>query len=640
MTTAIRIARVAAILTLAIWFFSTPSLAIAEWMSDFACVKGCNVVRLNSTDLLAYNIVNPESLVLEGIDEVGTGTLRATVRVKDALAVHSAVCLGGERMLFLASKGYTNEESVLATFVLRLDSLNVTWKNSYPIKADPQCSLISPSLLRTGADRFVFAVGCREYAKITEIGPEGEVRWNWTLDANILDSNYMLARSSSKPSGDIVFAGNIKMISTIITFGPNRTVVSTLIIDKRYQIVSLTECGNGELLVVTKEGNLYNGPRWIMKFDRTRKFLWVQSAQQGKMTVNAVIVSELSGEYVAIGNRGNDFIASPNNIMFVGLSQTNGTTRWRKTMRGSGLIVSMIEMGRREYVFALVGSPGMITKFSVPEHVEELRCADLANCRGCSMGHFWNYTACAPCPRGCASCLNERFCTGCISGFRKVHESRSCIPAERNHVGSIVCNCSAPEGPDCRLNCTSVARCDLNSTDIVSYSHSGRRRRCICPQESLDNGTHCIRIHIGTACSGLCERCVLEPDQGGKEFEFCLTCKSLPRVMLHQTGRLFVDCRCAFGYDFNGSACSRETSSSIHDPDPGSDTPAASDGFALLIIGGTVVLVMATVAGLVWRSARGSRPLQSQEVTEGKIQKTPRDEAQQQNSVVAVIAEK
>ncbi len=271
--------------------------------------------------------------------------------------------------------------------------------------------------------------------------------------------------------------------------------------------------------------------RWIWKY-RNRYYSPLKIMTEGSQGDSVVYINGVSGEW-----------------LLVALSSA-GVVRWRRRLISS--VDSLIQLGEGEYVYTM-GDGSSMEKFTVPPYADRLKCDYLNDCRGCPMGSYWNRTGCVSCGEGCASCVIEGVCDSCLDSYWKsAIDSARCVRRAVGHNRSR--SVSPPKNDPSRNECYFTG-------GATSVSNKG----CICDsKESLDNGTHCLQLQR-RGCDELCSVCIGAADGG-----YCVDCVRLPRVMTHRTARLYVDCRCEYGYNWshpvseNESGCVRNTTASPH----------------------------------------------------------------------------
>lgn len=237
-----------------------------------------------------------------------------------------------------------------------------------------------------------------------------------------------------------------------------------------------------------------------------------------------------------------------------GIDQFTGKRRWSASFPNYSTILQIISLRPGEYVFVTAGDTRHIMfKYTVHEFVEQFYCHDrrLELCKGCPMGLYWNYTVCSACPRGCRTCVNPEVCTACLNGFRWEQNETRCVKIPKVKSQMEVCDCRS-ERPECRQNC-SLPLCVVDrgsDVTIVQQRDQDGKQTCKCPDTvATNNGSHCF-LTTSSNCPPLCSACVRDFN-----FSYCTECVGGPKVVTHRTSKAFVDCRCEYPYQFNGSEC-------------------------------------------------------------------------------------
>ncbi len=257
-------------------------------------------------------------------------------------------------------------------------------------------------------------------------------------------------------------------------------------------------------------------------------------------------------------------VRGPDLIMF-GIREDGSKAWMRSDLAVDNRKTSLVEVSPGVYIY-VTSNAGGVRKYTLPLHAARLRCTDLKDFRTCPLGSFWNYTQCLMCPVGCTICTSDEFCLNCSRHFALSPSTNRCTPStspsHRGNTSALCgdscprnisrgCNCDVSEfSPACAAKCA-ARPCIMgaNSTSVMSAFPGTTRKACTCPQDAtVENGTHCLRAY-NVGCSDLCSVCTRAPT------ELCVKCRELPNVMLYQTGKVFVDCRCRFGYWFNGTGC-------------------------------------------------------------------------------------
>ncbi len=247
----------------------------------------------------------------------------------------------------------------------------------------------------------------------------------------------------------------------------------------------------------------------------------------------------------------------------------NGTLGWRNSIYNEYVNgeLALIELIPRRYIVATrvrEHSNFGIIRFTVPDDIDFLPSLDISNYKRCPLGFHFDGTTCAACLTYCDLCHISTVCLRCAHGYvSPTARNDSCV---RNRTSArkpvTVCNCGVPPEEmlaECRRSCPApIPRyCYLFEGSIATLKSGGD---CLCPPESVDNGTHCVRT-TNTLCPALCETCTIGAPNSWYEI-YCVKCADLPNVFTYRTGSLrwnsgrhIVDCQCRVGYVFNGSDC-------------------------------------------------------------------------------------
>ncbi len=593
----------------------------AEWkmMLDgfFGHVK---LIRLNPDQALLVGIVlngenwrTEEKLHACVIDSESWTEMDAEADIEGIQSVMDAVLTEFGELAVLGMRHASARDRRLVPFVAKFNSYNLQgqaeWIRSYEGIGNSFKSRLVKSVKRDGTMTFVFVASDQMRLAIVEVDSQtgdrvccNGVPYEW---ANTMYYDNYIVGDTTREDVLVAFSSRISG-NYVYLLGQNRSVKSNITLG-----LAMIECvleTNGGIIVVTKPLMDYYNTQVFM-LDRNLRLLWKQNITTmgvSDMILNfAKIIETAEGNYVLVGSatkRTNLLIG-----VLVGLHQ-NGTVWWTKTRSEfSQRIIDVIELKPREYVFTWDSSElYYASKYTLPEHIDTFPYLDLDSYKICAMGFYWNLANCLACPPVCASCISASLCTRCARGYspRNNDTEHICIPIRRANLTVQVCNCSVASGdlsPVCRTNCSLRHReehCRFESNSTVCSA-----RGCVCPDQSVNNGTHCI-LTTTYACPPLCAICT-EQSSGGESY-FCIECEKRLRVVTHQTGKLFVDCRCEFGYTYNGSACE----SLAEQARKRREHPGTSSTSAFVLAGGILgatAIALGIVWVLCWRRGRPSR---------------------------------
>ncbi len=336
--------------------------------------------------------------------------------------------------------------------------------------------------------------------------------------------------------------------------------------------------------------------------------IWINSKSTKNVALTGLV--ESAPYYVAYAN--NDAYSRMSIGILEGFSPADGSLRWQmKRNVGTSWFVQTIALGERELVSVEFYSTYLsIVRHVIPPYVEYLKCNnhDLSECRTCPSGNYWNYTECIRCMPGCEICIDSDTCENCWRGFRRVQYKRGdgetrCVREKQKNatISPPECDCRnvSTLTQSCLKNC-SLPQCVIlpaePSITVVPQLLTSGQPACVCPEGDFYNGTHCF-LATNISCPSLCSHC----SKDHNNISYCTACAAGPKVMVHRTSRHFVDCRCEFAHEFNGSVCVHVAASAV--PSPKNERDVA--GLAAAVLGtlfGTAFL--AAVAVCVLRRPR------------------------------------
>ncbi len=575
---------------------------LSKWQNIGEIMNAEKLLQISATEFVIVARVKKGGHLLVGkTDENGNMIANATFASNHGL-VFKLASLSPNGGLFLGWETPNPTEDSYEPAGIRIirlsDNLSTLWERTYPdltLQHSP-----NPEIVYFAPNRTYSLLAERKYrVLLLEVAPEsGELISETVVDSNFYYStppqSYITART---PEDTLAFSISVGDTTKLFVIS-NSTRLELLL--SPLSLISLVQTRDRGFVGV---GNcdLQPGATKIVFVKLDRNGTVVLEIRSAKVSFSFVSFIENSlGQYVEIGTISKDL--STRGYM-VGLFP-NGTKRWHKTF---GLFVNLqriYEVTHPNYLLlgfhSLRGS--VVESWTLPEPTEELRCADLSDCALCPMGSYWNLSGCLPCPRGCAACHNPGFCLSCTARFRLI-EGKRCV-ATRGNGTHIPAKCNCSEGnivPVCAKRCAPT-ECEVRTDDEVPkvVSSSSNNTACTCPTlTTVDNGTHCLRI-VTSSCPSLCSHCVHTGN-----FAYCTSCAVAPKVVVHRTGRTFVDCLCQAGLLFNGTVCS---SSDVTTPADVKEKERNGGRFVSVGIGvvlGVVVVAFAVVACVVGRRRSG-----------------------------------
>lgn len=582
--------------------------AVAEW-SNYIDLHSVRLHRLSKTEILVVG------------NSARSNEICSNVYNTDGVVVNSSCALIEPNARLIAS--FLTEDGGLLVFG-RYKQRNLLFAAHFasPLRLDRQDWLTSYEGLRgymffsntlfqrrrsidakaTNASSTYLLIGMKHARNITlteiETG-KGEVGWNGEFYLLWRDGDTILLEKTKEE--EIVMAVTSYFGSTLLFITPNRSVELELNFDAM-EITCMREMKDG--LVVG--GGVHMDGIVIMrvfKFGKDKSILWtldVPVSGPNALIMPEKILKTTDGDYVLAGELR---YHANGCVHLIGVTR-NGTIAWRKMLNGSGKIIGIVELHPREYVVLVYYGAFKLIKYTLPEHVELLHVHNhsLDEYRGCPMGHYWNYTECIHCPAQCSSCLTELFCTSCARGYVLIRDHNTCVMSRRPHKNDSSvppCNCSA----ECSSrNCSSAREPPVRYCQFEDDSTVTPAIGCKCPPESLATETRCVKL-TAKLCPPLCQTCTAASSRSNPPPEiYCVECAKLPRTMTHRTGKLFVDCRCEFGYAYNGSTCEREANDTH--VSSGSKKGGAISVVLLLFLG---IAIAGAAGGVAWILGRRRR---------------------------------
>ncbi len=480
----------------------------------------------------------------------------------------SRVCdsvLGENGELVVIGQRRALEDIVI--FVAKFDSyrLKLVWMQSYARNYSSTYLGISLRVSRwKEPKRYVFSEerpNSHGYNLIEIDGDGGQIVW----ENEFTHYGYGSVLGETKRGEDIVYSVfYINKTSDIyssqifrLDSGRNTTSITQL---ECIMIHNIAETDNGFVAVGAEGYSIrsvaQNFHSIVLKLNNDMSLRW--KVRISNMTENfySTIFESLNGNYVLAISPG--YCRSDRVIVAEVLNK--GTIGWRMTLPEavtSG--ISMIELKFRKYILLFLNfdhNERDIMKLTVPEDAELLPYDDLSDYKPCPLGYYWNITKCVACLPFCEYCHQSSVCFRCAHGYIQTSpRNSSCV---RNHTATVPpvtkpapCNCDLPPTQipaECRSRCAPPV-CELCESTI-STAKAGS---CVCPDVSVDNGTHCVRT-TNHSCPDLCETCTMGAPNSWYEI-YCVKCAQIPNVITYRTSRHVVDCQCRVGYTFNGSAC-------------------------------------------------------------------------------------
>ncbi len=574
---------------------------MTEWSTDLPSLLSSAILKINSTHTLylvcsidrlyAFFFHNNESNVI----------LRRETDVLSNYDLELRSQALVDRHLFLLGVSLsTNPENVVGgTFSVTIIKtgldLSLVWARHYDRYLNSSATQYLSSLVPTDRGTLLFGgrvavnVNTDECVVLTEVDCKtGEVRWNGTFPQPGITTRIALAWAGGSVRVGAVFAAAMEGWSRVLVLGRDGAERHAPLVRREFYTDSVLVSREGRIFVSGE--NTMDQACTISELDQYGRILWERQLDPGypkHLLVSAGLLElQHGGELVLFGTlKVNSSVIESGRAILLGISKRNGSVLWKNSFLGGSSIDNAFEAGPRELMLM---AHDRVHKYTIPPGAGHTRCNDLGACRLCGIGFFWNYTRCEACGPGCTECIDEDECIRCGRGYGK----RGGKCAKKNSSSSTAeSQACGRDGMGC------ICQVDV---DNPVRSKEGK---CSCPPGSVDNGTHCMWA-LTTGCPELCNKCVFAVSP--LNTSICLECKKLDRVVTHRTGQWFVDCRCAFGHVFNGSACLRPPR-----PDSGNEVYRSADdhqetaGTFLLL--GVVVAALALLLFLILICRRSRR---------------------------------
>ncbi len=517
-----------------------------------------NLHRLNSTHVLAVGNNYTHAIVTSIINSDGRVVESNAYETKNMIKVCGSVLAEDGTLAVL---GHAARQFSMYIAKFRSYKLDLLWTRTYGYASDDDYSAMR---VRTGSGRMKYVLlvwGENENtATLSEInGDSGEILW----EKKMFTMLNMCTLGETKGDG-IVYSlyehinSATGYASTIVRLGPDKNVKT----EARFMGVhvrQILETADGVVVVgstnsntTIDEDNCYGE---VMFLENDMSLRWKLPIPGILINSNARIIESVTGDYILLATTG---LGLDLKVIVVEVLR-NGTVGWTRSCKQYAKGWAIIELRPREYVALMSDSQSSgtyyVSKFTVPSDAELLPFGDLINYKNCPLGLYWNGTRCIPCFLNCLRCRMYSPCLECASGYTWTEPTRTCVrtsvPAPRKPT---VCDCSLPAeslSPECRTSCTPAGPiyCALRESSISTFKVPD----CVCPSESVDNGTHCVRT-MTQSCPALCAVCTMGAPNSWYEI-YCVQCAALPNVITYRTARHVVDCQCRVGYILNGSIC-------------------------------------------------------------------------------------
>lgn len=367
------------------------------------------LVKINETEFYAIGYATETSVVT--ISRYNTNGLILTTKGITVTPLHSLVraSMLGSGLLLMGTLLSPEYQMPIPIFLRFGDDFALLWQKPY--SAVSVGSELQSGFIITKRGTAVFAgadAALGRYFNLLEISAEGEVVWSKSIT-----TSYLSLLVESEASDNITYISNTEWgfdvhsidseRSDSLVLSLNGTTVNYALELRHGEGLALVgRCGTTRMLCLVKVGK---NSTWKLDV--------------GEMGVGQVFETK-QGDLVAIGGFNGGAIFS--------LSST-GASKWKRHCPEPR---DIIELKEREYVYT---GYMYLEKFSIPTHVELHRCDFIDQCGGCSLGYYWNYTACRPCPRGCGVCVTEDFCESCTSLYRKdLYKPNTCVRRPQNQT--------------------------------------------------------------------------------------------------------------------------------------------------------------------------------------------------------------
>ncbi len=596
--------RISALFALVLLLPALQTHGLTEWSVYSEVPKLVGIHRLNPTQFVAVGYSNPSNLSASILSTDGEVLAHTEFNIPK-LEIIRASHMTADGQLVVVGELHVSSVGEHVPFAAKfgLPGFSLIWRKEYPKEMKGCLPLGGSLVIMSTRGTYIFSGGQRLVFRLLEIsGENGEAIWEKTFEHST-DEKYGLGKTAGDDimvfESDYRKASRDEYASNITCLGPNGTVRAQTKLENT-TLVQVLETNGGFVAIGTlkyKHDIYVNSTAcaYMMNTDLTLR--WTLLIPRIYIDHNSKITETSDGDFVLLTTKRDDNDSIMAGAILVELHR-NGTVGWRRSVKMfESSQRDIIELSPREYIMLgiIFGSNcnANLGKYTVPEHPERFSHEDISEIKVCPLGYYWNEKMCVACAPYCDRCVSLTACVECARGYSRSNDSAGCVRAASSH--QVRCDCAAGEvSAECRVKCRLPTYC-LTPEDIYLPVSPKNGRTCLCPPQTLDNGTHCIHT-ISYPCPTLCAKCTAEAANSSS----CIECMLSPTVIAYKSGRFSVDCRCRPGYVLNSSACAPPAQK----PSPGRVEQKSS---VLLLVWILVAVISAILGGLLWVAVRTRR---------------------------------